>query len=98
MLSQAGVGVNKGVGIGNKTEVDEADHPETPLQDEGTGMVFLCIESIGDGRRLVDLARTSAQPIVVHKANRVLASQAVAFSHRAAWPILFVRWRAYQPL
>jgi acyl-CoA synthetase (NDP forming) len=84
MLSQAGVGVNKGVSIGNKTDLDEADYLEYLLQDEGTGMVFLYLESIGDGRRLLDLARTSSKPVIIHKANRVRASQSVAFSHTAA--------------
>jgi acetyltransferase len=83
-LSQAGVGVNKGISIGNKTDLGEADYLEYLLQDAGTGMVFLYLESIGDGRRLLDLARSSAKPIIVHKANRVRASQSVAFSHTAA--------------
>ena len=78
------MGVNKGISIGNKTDLDEADYLEYLLGDEGTGMVFLYLEFIGDGRRLLDLARSSTKPIIVHKANRVRASQSVAFSHTAA--------------
>ncbi|MCX6026044.1 MAG: acetate--CoA ligase family protein [Chloroflexi bacterium] len=59
-LSAGGVGVNKGVSIGNKTNLDE------------------------DGRRLVELARSSPKPVVVQKANRGQAARAVALSHTAA--------------
>ena len=83
-LSAAGVGINKGVSIGNKTDLDEVDYLEFMLADEGTRMVFMYLESIGNGRRLVDLARSSPKPVVVQKANRGQAARAVALSHTAA--------------
>lgn len=83
-LSLAGVGANKGVSIGNKTDLDETDYLAYLLDDPGTEMVFLYLESISNGRRLMDLARSSVKPVVVQKANRGQASRAVAFSHTAA--------------
>jgi acetyltransferase len=83
-LSAGGVGVNKGVSIGNKTNLDEGDYLEFLLADEGTRMVFMYLESISDGRRLVELARSSPKPVVVQKANRGPAARAVALSHTAA--------------
>jgi len=83
-LSAGGVGVNKGVSIGNKTNLDEGDYLEFLLADEGTRMVFMYLESISDGRRLVELARSSPKPVVVQKANRGQAARAVALSHTAA--------------
>ncbi len=83
-LSLAGVGANKGVSIGNKTDLDETDYLAYLLDDPGTEMVFLYLESISNGRRLMDLARSSAKPVIIQKANRGQASQAVAFSHTAA--------------
>jgi acyl-CoA synthetase (NDP forming) len=80
----AGVGVNKAVSIGNKTDLDETDYLEYLLHDPGTGIVCLYLESIGDGRRLMDLARPSKKPIIVHKVNRVQASHNIALSHTAA--------------
>jgi acetyltransferase len=83
-LCMAGVGVNKAVSIGNKTDLDETDYLAYLLQDPGTDIICLYLESIGDGRKLMDLARSSTKPIIVHKANRGQASQRVALSHTAA--------------
>lgn len=83
-LCTAGVGANKGVSIGNKTDLDETDYLKYLLDDPHTGIVLVYLESISDGRRLFDLARASAKPIIVHKANRGEASRSVAFSHTAA--------------
>jgi acyl-CoA synthetase (NDP forming) len=84
LLCMAGVGVNKAVSIGNKADLNEADYLEYLLQDSGTDIILVYLESIGDGRKLIDLARTSKKPIIVHKANRGKASQSVAKSHTAA--------------
>ena len=83
-LCTAGVGVNKAVSIGNKTDLDETDYLAYLLQDPGTKIVCLYLESIGDGRKLMDLARSSMKPIIVHKVNRGQASRRVALSHTAA--------------
>ena len=84
LLCMAGVGVNKAVSIGNKTDLDETDYLAYLLQDPGTKIILLYLESIGDGRKLMDLARSSTKPIIIHKANRGQASQRVAHSHTAA--------------
>lgn len=84
MLSQVGIGANKVVSIGNKADLDETDYLDYLIKDEGTEMICLYLESISNGRRLMDLARSSSKPIIIHKANRGQASQSVAFSHTAA--------------
>ena len=84
MLSQTGIGANKVVSIGNKADLDETDYLEYLIKDDGTEMICLYLESISNGRRLMDLARSSPKPIIIHKANRGQASQSVAFSHTAA--------------
>ena len=84
MLCTAGVGVNKAVSIGNKAGLDEADYLNYLLQDAGTGIICLYLESISDGRELMRLLSSSTKPVIVHKANRSRASQQVAFSHTAA--------------
>jgi acyl-CoA synthetase (NDP forming) len=83
-LSKASVGVNKVVSIGNKTDLDETDYLAYLLDDVDTEMICVYLESISDGRLLMDLARSSTKPIIIHKANRGKASQKVAFSHTAA--------------
>jgi acyl-CoA synthetase (NDP forming) len=84
LLCTAGVGVNKGVSIGNKADLDETDYLNYLLQDPGTQIICLYLESISNGRELLRLATSSTKPIIVHKANRGQASQRVAFSHTAA--------------
>lgn len=84
LLSMAGVGINKAVSIGNKADLDETDYLNYLLQDHGTKFVILYLESIGDGAKLMTLARSSAKPIIIHKANRGQASHHVALSHTAA--------------
>ena len=84
LLCTSGVGLNKAVSIGNKTDLDETDYLNYLLQDPGTGILCLYLESIGDGRELMRLARSSPKPIIVQKANRGQASQHVALSHTAA--------------
>ncbi|MCS7178286.1 MAG: acetate--CoA ligase family protein [Anaerolineae bacterium] len=84
MFSAAGLGVNKVVSIGNKANLDEADYLAYLLEDPGTHIVCLYLESVDEGRRLMDLARRSEKPIIVHKANRGSASQNIARSHTAA--------------
>jgi len=83
-LSLAGVGVNKAISIGNKADLDETDYLKYLLADDGTEMICLYLESISDGQQLMELARFSSKPIIIHKANRGQASQAIAFSHTAA--------------
>jgi acyl-CoA synthetase (NDP forming) len=83
-LSASGVGVSKVISIGNKTDLNETDYLEYLLEDPETKILCLYLESISDGRRLVELARSSQKPIIVHKANRSQASQQIAFSHTAA--------------
>ena len=83
-LCMAGVGVDKAVSIGNKTDLNENDYLEYLLQDPGTKIVCAYLESIGDGRKLMDLARSSKKPIIVHKVNRGEASHRIALSHTAA--------------
>jgi acetyltransferase len=83
-FSAAGVGVNKVVSIGNKADLDEADYLRYLLDDPGTEMICLYLESIGEGRQLIELARGASKPIIVHKTNRGRASQRIALSHTAA--------------
>jgi acetyltransferase len=84
MLSEAGLGVNKVVSMGNKADLDEVDYLTYLLDDPGTKVILLYLESIAEGRRLIELTAASPKPIIVHKANVAHASAQVAFSHTAA--------------
>jgi acetyltransferase len=84
LLSEAGLGVNKVVSMGNKVDLDEVDYLTFLLEDPGTEIICLYLESIEEGRRLTELAASSPKPVIVHKANRSQASTQIAFSHTAA--------------
>lgn len=84
LLSEAGIGANKVVSMGNKTDLDEVDYLGYLLEDPGTEIICLYLESIEEGRRLLELAVSSPKPIIIQKANRSATSAQIAFSHTAA--------------
>jgi acyl-CoA synthetase (NDP forming) len=84
MLSEAGLGINKVVSMGNKANLDEVDFLSYLLRDPGTEVIILYLESIEEGRRLIELAATSPKPIIVHKTNIAQASAEIAYSHTGA--------------
>jgi acyl-CoA synthetase (NDP forming) len=83
-LSEAGLGANKVVSMGNKADLDEADYLSYLLDDPSTEIICLYLESIEDGRQLMELAASSPKPVIVHKANTGQASAQIALSHTAA--------------
>lgn len=84
MLTSAGLGVSKAASVGNKIDFKEADYLRYFLQDEATKVIFLYLESIDDGRNLVELAREARKPILIYKSNTGQASAQIAHSHTAA--------------
>lgn len=83
-LTEENIGINKFVSMGNKLDVDENDLLSYLIEDEGTKVILLYLESFTDGRRLFEIASASPKPIVVHKSNRFEASSGIAHSHTAA--------------
>lgn len=84
LLSETGLGANKVVSIGNKADLNEIDYLAYLLDDPGTDIVCLYLESMEQGRRLLELASSSSKPVIIQKANRGRASAQIAFSHTAA--------------
>ena len=84
LLSEAGLGANKVVSMGNKADLDEVDYLTYLIEDPGTEIICLYLESIEDGRRLMELAASSPKPVIVQKANTGQMSARIAFSHTAA--------------
>lgn len=78
------IGFSKFAAIGNKLDMDENDVIEYYLEATDTTVICAYLESIRDGRRLMDLAKKSHKPIVVHKANISPKSAKAAHSHTEA--------------
>ncbi|MBN2233065.1 MAG: acetate--CoA ligase family protein [Deltaproteobacteria bacterium] len=78
------VGVAKVVSMGNKTSLDEIDYLDYLRDDAETTVIGLYLESIRNGRGLLDAALRTGKPVLLHKSNTSAASQQIARSHTAA--------------
>ncbi len=84
LLANEGVGLNKFVSIGNMLDIRAEDLLEYLIDDEGTRLIFIYLETITDGRRLMHLARRSSKPILTFKANIGRLGKGIAASHTAS--------------
>ncbi len=84
LMANEGLGLNKFVSVGNMLNIDSEDMLEYLIQDEGTGLIFVYLESIQNGRRLMEVARQSDKPILVFKSNIGKLGQNIALSHTAS--------------
>jgi len=84
VLADENVGMAKFVSIGNKLDLDEVDFLEYLGQDPETTIICLYLESIRNGRRLIEVAGKIRKPIVVYKANTTSAGGRAALSHTAS--------------
>jgi len=78
--------ISKGLGLGNKVDVDESDALEYLAGDEQTRIIGLYLEDIHDGRRFLKEARraVSKKPVIVLKGGRSEAGSAATASHTAS--------------
>ena len=79
-----GFGFSRLASVGNEADVSETDMLESLVQDPYTKTVTLYLESVVDGRRLVEVARGADKPIVAFKAGRFAAGRRAASSHTGA--------------
>ncbi len=84
LLESEQVGLAKFASIGNKLDLDECDFLEYLGADPATKVIGLYLESIGNGRRLVELAERIDKPLIVYKASTTSAGRRAAMSHTAA--------------
>jgi len=84
IMVREGIGLNKFISVGNMLDVSAVDLLEYLIGDEGTGLGFMYLESIRNGRRLMDVARRSTKPILIFKSNIGVLGQTIAASHTAS--------------
>jgi len=84
IMSNGIMGINKACSIGNKADVNECDILEYLIDDADTGVIGLYLESIPDGRRFMDLCRSSQKPIVVLRGGKSRKGAEAAMSHTAS--------------
>ncbi|MFN8586617.1 MAG: acetate--CoA ligase family protein [Candidatus Eisenbacteria bacterium] len=77
------IGISHFVSVGNKADVSGNDLLEFWERDENTRMVLLYLESFGNPRRFLEIARRvgRTKPIVAVKSGRTAAGMRAASSH-----------------
>jgi acyl-CoA synthetase (NDP forming) len=84
LLTSANVGLSKIVSIGNKLDLNEIDYLKYLIEDPQTEIIGLYLESLEKGRELMEIARSTSKPIILHKANTGESSRHIAKLHTAA--------------
>ncbi|MGC8810939.1 MAG: acetate--CoA ligase family protein [bacterium] len=84
LMANEGLGLNKFVSAGNMLDIRTEEFLEYFVADPGTKYIFLYLEGIQDGRKLMEIARSADKPIVAFKANIGQLSKSIASSHTAS--------------
>ncbi len=84
LLASANVGIAKVVSMGNKRDLNEVDYLRYLIQDPQTEIIGLYLESLEKGKELMELARSTPKPIILHKANIGEGSREIAKLHTSA--------------
>jgi acyl-CoA synthetase (NDP forming) len=84
LLASANVGVAKVVSMGNNLDLNEIDYLNYLVRDPQTEIIGIYLESLERGKELMDLARSTTKPIILHKSNTGEGSHQIARLHTAA--------------
>jgi acyl-CoA synthetase (NDP forming) len=81
-----GLQISKGLGLGNKVDVDECDALAYLREDEQTRIVGMYLEDIRDGRRFLNEARETVRekPVLLLKGGRTEEGARAIASHTAS--------------
>jgi len=84
LFASANMGISKIVSMGNKLDLNEIDYLHYLVQDPQTEIIGLYLESLEKGRELMEIARSTPKPIILHKANTGEGSRHIAKLHTEA--------------
>jgi acetyltransferase len=84
LLTSANVGLSKIVSMGNKLDINEIDYLKYLIDDPQTEIIGLYLESLERGKELMEIARSTSKPVIIHKANTGESSRHIAKLHTAA--------------
>ena len=81
--SDEGLGINKFVGVGNRTVLEFSDYLEFLAEDPGTKVIGVFLEGVDDARRLVQIAGEVAckKPVVMYKVGHSDAVNEATLTH-----------------
>ena len=75
-----GIGVSKAVSAGNGTVLNPTDFLEAMVEDDGIDVIAMYLESVADGRRLLEIVKEANQrkPIIIWKGGESEAGAATS--------------------
>jgi acyl-CoA synthetase (NDP forming) len=84
-----GLHISKGIGLGNKVDVDETEALEYLGQDDQTRIVGMYLEDVRDGRRFLRVARETVlrKPVLLLKGGRSAVGALATASHTASMAV-----------
>ena len=86
LSSLEGLQISKGIGLGNKVDVDECEALAYLMEDEQTRIIGMYLEDVRDGRRFLEVARKAIaqKPILLMKGGRTAEGARATASHTAS--------------
>jgi len=89
LSSIEGLQISKGLGLGNKVDVDESDALAYLMEDEQTKIIGMYLEDVRDGRRFLDVAREAVarKPVLIMKGGRTQEGARSSASHTASMAV-----------
>lgn len=84
LSSFRGFYLNKGVSTGNEAATTLTDFLEYFIEDPETHVIAMYIEQVREGRRFIDLCKSTKKPLVALKVGKSEAGRLAAKSHTAA--------------
>ena len=84
IMSNKPLGLAKVCSIGNKCDITEIDILEFLSDDPDTKVIALYLESLSNGRKFFELAKSSNKPFILLKGGKSAAGAVAASSHTAS--------------
>jgi acetate---CoA ligase (ADP-forming) len=86
LSSLEGLHLSKGIGLGNKVDVNESDALSYLADDEQTKIIGMYLEDVKDGRLFADKVREAVakKPVLIIKSGRTPAGARASASHTAS--------------
>jgi acyl-CoA synthetase (NDP forming) len=86
LSSFEGIQLSKGIGLGNKVDVDESDALSYLMDDEQTKIIGMYLEDVRDGRRFLETIKKAVakKPVLMIKGGRTQEGGRAMASHTAS--------------
>jgi acetyltransferase len=84
VLERDNIGISKVCSIGNKCDINEIDLLDYFCGDSESGVIGCYLESIVDGKKFLQIVKSTQKPIVVLKSGRSEQGKKAAMSHTAS--------------